>query len=91
MFSDWNFFDFSPFAWDPDDADMLITGAHLDAEEPVERTTRLQKKKKLRLWFHIKKNQIMHQVINTFSKIYCSDYGKLFTESSLSCSILLLS
>lgn len=47
MFSDWNFFDFSPFAWDPDDADMLITGAHLDAEEPVERTTKLQKRRKI--------------------------------------------
>ena len=42
MFSDWNFFDFSPFACDPEDADMLITGAHLDAEEPVERTTKLK-------------------------------------------------
>lgn len=42
MFSDWNFFDFSPFACDPDDADMLITGAHLDAEEPVERTAKLK-------------------------------------------------
>lgn len=59
MFSDWNFFDFSPFAWDPDDADMLITGAHLDAEEPVERTTKLQKKIFFKIIYcHINKNQI---------------------------------
>lgn len=41
MFSDWNFFDFSPFVCDPDEADMLNPGAHLDAKEPVERTAKL--------------------------------------------------
>ena len=46
MLSDWNFFDFSPFPCVPDDADMLITGAHLDAEEPVERTAKLEQKEK---------------------------------------------
>ena len=43
MLSDWNFFDFSPFPFGPDDADMLITDTHLDAEEPVERTAKLER------------------------------------------------